>query len=121
MRNPFKQDPKADQSTTSQPKARDVKPSMFAPKVTADDKQLKIVTHAAKEEEFLADGSPSKRTKKAEKHSKLEKENEAQHFSEASDVENITAIKKLFKLSVNIDSLKEVLEEMRMQIDANTT
>jgi hypothetical protein len=35
------------------------------------------------------------------------------HISEASDVENITAIKKLFKLSINIDNLKEVLEEMR--------
>lgn len=41
-------------------------------------------------------------------------QNEAQHFSEASDVENITAIKKLFKLSINIDNLKEVLEEMRI-------
>lgn len=61
------------------------------------------------------------KVKKGEGKTKLEKQNEAQQFSEASDVENIKAIAKLFKVNVNIDTLKEVLEEMRLQIDLNTT
>lgn len=98
------------------------KRSIFANKATVDLKQLKIVTHKPKEEKdtFNNDSSPKKQ-KKSEKPSTLEKQNEAQHFSEASDVENITAISKLFKFSINIDTLKEVLEEMRIQIDQNTT
>lgn len=54
------------------------------------------------------------KTSSIERHlSKLEQQNEAQQISEASDVENIKAIAKLFKVNVNIDNLKEVLEEMR--------
>jgi hypothetical protein len=75
MRNPLKKEAKEVQSSTSQPRtSKEAKPSIFAPKKVLDDKQLKIVTHAPKDDqELLADGSPSKRSKKVDKHSKLEK------------------------------------------------
>ena len=85
--------------------------------------QLKIVKHKVPEVDVRVSTSTDKKmkVKKGEGKTKLEKQNEAQQFSETSDVENIKAIAKLFKVNVNIDTLKEVLEEMRLQIDSNTT
>ena len=40
-------------------------------------------------------------------------------MSDVSDIETVTAAKKLFTYNLNLDNLKEYLDEMRVQIEAH--
>lgn len=130
MRNPLKKDTKDDSQKflDTLPKA-----ALFGTKAEPPEKVLKVVKHVPGEESVSVTerkGSVKQKTNKGDhetmlklsankfadqlpKLSTLQKQNKEAAISEVSDVENITAASKLFRFQLNLDNLKEVLEEMR--------